>query len=239
MSEPQEPQGGSGEESAQPKNPNPGDQPITASTLQRVLKTQFDSLHRSLDEKIGNAVKQAQESMREEFGSEGKPDDDSEASKTELEKERKARQKIEARLEAYEQKIADQEAAAKRQAKRNAITEALRHKDSGCVEVDVVAAHLDPIVQENDEGGHFVEHDAGDGMGAQQLSVVDFITKVYKSERPSLFEQATREGPGARGRTGTPGAAKYDYQKARNDPSILLSDDFRKALAEGKVANYG
>jgi hypothetical protein len=224
------------------------DDVITTSKLQGIIKASeaktakeiqsaVDKATAKLPESIKSTVQEAMKASLTKEGESGKGDGKNDEAAQELAALKRKLDEAQKEISGLQTNLKGEQEAAQSMKKRGLIMEQL--SKAKCTKPEAVYEIIkNRVTFDTEKGEAYVLQDNGFGAD-EQRSLEDFISKEIRiDELPELFQGANRPGSPATGDQSTGGGNfKYDYNRVKNDPQVLASDEFMKALDAGQVAN--
>lgn len=206
---------------------------ITANSasLEKRLETKLGELNKGLADVVKEALKVEKEAAVDD-GKSGKPtEQEAEMAKMQRKLE-EAEGKITALVSNLDESQKREVATKKRQLIMKALTAAR------CDRNEVACKFIEDSVQVED-GKAFVLQD--NGYGAQESVALDEYVQTHVREKllPELFRGANRGGSPASGDGSGDGSKvfKFDWEKVKDSPEVLITEEFVNALEAGQVSN--
>jgi len=206
----------------------------TTKQIESALEKATAGLPESVKSAVQEAMKTAVPEDGKGGGKDGKGDDET---AIELAALRRKLDEASTQIGNLQGDLKGEKDSAKAVKKKGLILAALTKAD--CTKPDVALAYIENnIVYDPDKGKAYVVQDNGFG-GEEHVDLDDYVTKeVRVSILPELFKGANRPGSPASGDEGVgAGEAKYDWNKIKDNTTVLSSEEFQKALDAGQVAN--
>ena len=168
------------------------------------------------------------------------PNDDQKGKPTEQEAElakmQRKLEEAEGKITALVSNLDDSQKREVATTKRQLIMKALT--EARCDRNEVACKYIEDNVQVED-GKAFVLQD--NGYGAQESVPLEEYVQTHVREKllPELFRGANRAGSPASGEGGGEGskAFKFDWEKVKDNPEVLVSSEVITAIEAGQVSN--
>ena len=206
---------------------------ITASsaTLEKRLETKLGELNKGLTDAVKEVLK-AEKDAAAGDDKKGKPTEQ----EAELAKMQRKLEEAEGRISGLVSNLDDSQKREVATTKRQLIMKALT--EARCDRNEVACKYIEDSVQVED-GKAFVLQD--NGYGAQESVPLEEYVQSHVREKllPELFRGANRSGSPASGEGGSDGAKvfKFDWEKVKDNPEVLVTEEFVSALEAGQVSN--